>query len=62
MKATVDVDICVGCGLCVDTCPTVFAMDGDVAKVLTDKVPDDTEMECKDAADLCPVDAIRIEE
>jgi ferredoxin len=62
MKAIVDQDTCVGCGLCVDTCPAAFEMDGDVAKVLVNPVPSDAELECKDAADSCPVDAITIED
>jgi len=62
MKAAVDQETCVGCGLCADTCPTVFNMDGDIVNVLVDEVPADAEMECKDAADLCPVEAISIEE
>ncbi len=51
-----------GCQLCVDTCPTVFQMADDVAKAIVETVPADAEMECKDAADSCPVDAITIEE
>ena len=61
MKVTVT-DDCVGCGLCVDTCPDVFELDDDLAKVKVDVVPDDLEQAIKTAADECPVEAIVIEE
>ncbi len=60
MKAIVDADTCTGCGLCADTCPEVFEVD-DVAKVLTDPVPAEAEGTAKEAADDCPVEAIKIE-
>ena len=62
MKATVNEDTCVGCGLCVDTCPEVFEMDGGVAKVIADPVPAGAEDTCKEAAEACPVDAIEVTE
>jgi len=62
MKVIVDPDLCTGCELCVDTCPEVFEMDGDIAKVKVDKVPEDAIDSCKEAAEDCPSEAIRIEE
>ena len=62
MKAIVDLDLCTGCGLCVDTCPAVFDMDDAVAKVLVESVPEDALDTCREAADNCPVEAIKIEE
>ena len=62
MNVTVDAETCVGCGLCVDNCPDVFEMDGDIARVIVESVPADVEEECKEAADACPVDAIAIED
>lgn len=62
MKAIVNIDLCTGCGLCVDTCPAVFEMDGAVAKVLVANVPAGAQDTCRDAADNCPVEAINIKE
>ena len=60
MKAVVDQEACVGCGLCADTCPEVFEMEGSVAKVIVETVPEDAEESCKDAASACPVEAIKV--
>ena len=62
MKAIVDLDLCTGCGLCVDTCPAVFEMDDAVAKVLVARVPENALSTCREAADNCPVEAVKIEE
>jgi len=62
MKASVDPDMCTGCGLCPDICPAVFEMDGGVAKAKIDPVPSDAEDTCRDAAESCPVEAINIED
>lgn len=60
MKAKIDQDLCTGCGLCPDTCPEVFQMDGDKAKVIVDVVPNEAENTCEEAAESCPVEAISI--
>jgi ferredoxin len=62
MKATIDVDACVGCGLCPDACPGVFEMDGDLARVIVDDVAPEDEASCREAAEHCPVDAITVDE
>jgi len=61
MKVTVD-DSCTGCGLCVDACPAVFDLGDDgVAIVLLPDVPDEHADACREAAEACPVEAIKIE-
>ncbi len=62
MKAAVNEELCVGCGLCADGCPDVFAMAEDKAKVKTNPVPADSEEDCKKLKEDCPVEAIIIEE
>jgi len=61
MKAKVDADLCIGCGLCVSTCPEVFKMQEDKAVVIATPVPKGAEDACKKAAEECPVTAITAE-
>jgi ferredoxin len=61
VKATVDEDLCTGCGLCESTCPEVFELQDDLAVVKVDTVPKDAEESCKQAAEDCPVEAISCE-
>ena len=61
MKVKVDQDLCVGCGLCVNTCADVFEMDGDKAVVKSAVVPPASQDTAKQAKDECPVEAIIIE-
>lgn len=61
MKVKVDADLCVGCGLCVNTCPDVFEMEDDKAIVKPGAVFGENEETCKQAKDECPVEAIIIE-
>ena len=60
MKARVE-DTCTACGLCVDTCPEVFQMGDDMAEVIVDPIPTESEATAQQAADECPVEAIVIE-
>jgi ferredoxin len=62
MKATVDKNLCLGCGVCPIVCPEVFEMDeNDKAQVKVNPVPSEAEADCRKAADECPVSAIKIE-
>jgi len=61
MKATVDEDLCTGCGLCADVSPDVFEMEDDVAKVIANPVPEDAEDDTTEAAESCPVEAIELD-
>ncbi len=62
MKARVDEDLCISCGLCEEVCPGVFEMGDDIALVKVDEVAEEDEDSCREAAEDCPVDAIEIDE
>ena len=62
MKVTINPDECSGCGLCADICPEVFDMDGDLAVVKTQEVPEDLEDAVREAAECCCTEGIKIEE
>lgn len=57
MKATVDKDLCISCGLCIQTCPDVFDWDDDDKAVAIDEeVPEEFEDEvrsCRWMPDRC---------
>lgn len=62
VKARVNQDLCISCGLCVSTCPEVFNWNNDEkAEAINDDVPSEHEDCVKDAADGCPTDAIETE-
>ena len=60
MKVRIE-DTCTACGLCVETCPEVFAMGDDMAEVLVDQVPAEHKETTQQAADECPAEAIIVE-
>ena len=60
MKAIVDQDTCIGCGLCEGICPEVFKMEDDKAIVKNDPVPQSEKENCEKAMESCPVQAIQI--
>jgi ferredoxin len=62
MKVRVDEEVCVGDETCVEICPEIFEMQGDVAVSKMEEVPEVLESACKEAAESCPVEAILIEE
>ena len=60
MKAAVDESLCIGCELCVETCPAVFSMRGEFAAAIEEAVPPAYEKAARQAASECPVEAIII--
>lgn len=60
MKAFVDENTCISCGLCEGTCSAVFSLDTGVA--VAGEVIAGTEDSVREACNECPVEAISIEE
>jgi ferredoxin len=59
-KIEVNKDECIGCGACEAQCPEGFELKDGKARAKKEKV---NELGCiKEAADVCPVNAIKIEE
>ena len=59
MKAYVDQDACIGCGVCVDICPEVFSLnDEGLAEASTDEIDESVLEKVKEAQSECPVDVI----
>ncbi|PYG88574.1 ferredoxin [Ruminiclostridium sufflavum DSM 19573] len=62
MRASVDQEGCIGCGLCFSVCPAVFIMNEDgKAEAIEDDIPEENEGEAEEARDGCPVSVIDIE-
>ncbi len=62
MKATIDTELCIACGNCVETCPDIFEMGPETSQVKVETIPQDREDCARDAEDGCPVEAITLEE
>lgn len=58
MTVSVDKALCSGCGLCVDLCAEVFALDSD-GKAMAIKQESET-CNIEEIADQCPAEAINI--
>jgi ferredoxin len=58
MKPKVDQKKCIGCGLCTSICPEVFELKNSKAAVIGNCKGN--EDKCKEAADSCPVQAIKL--
>ena len=62
MRITVDKEICISCGMCVNTYPEIFNFNSDdKAQATESELPKNLENEGLDSVDLCPVGAITAE-
>lgn len=62
MKAKVDQDTCIGCGLCTSICSEVFEMNDDGKAEGITEVTENLKDDAEEAASSCPVDAITVED
>ncbi len=62
MKAIVDQDLCIGCGICEEIVPEVFSLQNEpYAEVLLDPIPEEFQDAVREAAEECSEAAITIE-
>jgi len=61
MKVEIDKETCIGCSSCEVVCPDFFEISDENKAIFKEKK--DGDKECiKEAADICPVQSIKIEE
>ncbi len=58
MKMVIDEELCEGCESCVEVCPGAIEMQYEKAVVTGDC----SSCDCEEAAGICPVEAITIED
>lgn len=61
MTVKIDADLCTACELCTSEVPEVFEMGDEVAEVIQPNPPAELEDDVRQAAEDCPVEAIKIE-
>ena len=63
MKAHVNKDMCISCGICLTVCPEVFGFDDNsLAEAIVEKIPDECLSAAQEARECCPVNVIDIYE
>ena len=62
MKAIVNQDTCIGCGLCISTVPEVFDVNADGKAEPSGHTTDENRAAVQEAIDACPVQAISAED
>ena len=62
MKAFVDEETCIGCGICEAVCPKVFKMNIEGKAVAINSEIEDSDLnDAVSAKEQCPVEAISVE-
>jgi len=60
LKAHVDQDLCISCGLCISTCEDVFHWnDDEKAEAIEEEVSAELEDSVREAIENCPTEAIQ---
>lgn len=62
MKAIVNKETCIACGLCVATCPEVYSFDEDGMAEASGTLDDSNFASAESARNACPVEAIDIQD
>ena len=64
MNVEVDKDLCIGCGFCASTMPSVFELDDDgLSQVIKkENEEENTKEDILEVAEGCPTNAILVEE
>ncbi|EOR26924.1 MULTISPECIES: ferredoxin [Clostridium] len=62
MKAFVDENTCISCGLCEGVCPEIFSLETGVSVAKEGIIENELEDATREACEGCPVSAISIEE
>ncbi len=62
MKATVNKDVCIGCGACQSIVPDVFEIEDDGLAAVKGEITDENKDDVVDASESCPTGAIKVEE
>ena len=60
MEVRVNIDECIGCGVCAQLCPQMFETDEVAGKCVIKQQLDTPEV--KNAVEACPVSALKINE
>lgn len=61
LKVTVDLDVCQDHGQCVFAAPDVFTLDANGRLAYAESPDEALRADAEDAADVCPLQAIRVE-
>ena len=62
MKAFVDQELCIGCGMCNAACPAVFELNGDGKAEAVAETTAEYRDDVQTAIDGCPAGALREDE
>lgn len=59
MRAHVDQDLCISCGLCISICDEVFHWnDDEKAEAIEEDIPAELHEDVREAIESCPTEAI----